>query len=65
MTVYVCSKLIETETVTYCDEYIAQSNFITELSSLSYSDINQLLILTATLFATAWVWRFLSQVAYK
>lgn len=58
---YVC-QIIENN---QCVQWVAQSNFITELSMLSYSDINQLLSFTAANFACAWVWRHLSQNAYK
>jgi len=48
-----------------CVEWVAQSNFITELSMLSYADANQLLSYTVANFALAWVWRHLSRTAYK
>lgn len=43
-----------------CDLWLEQSNFLVELSMLSYSDINQLLALTAANFALAWVFKKLS-----
>lgn len=58
---YVCQR-IENNT---CVQWVEQSNFITELSMLSYSDINLLLSYTAALFALAWAHRLLSQNAYK
>ena len=46
-----------------CTQWVEQANFIAELSQLSYSDTNVILSLTATLFATAWVWSLLSRKA--
>lgn len=43
-----------------CDLWLEQSNFLIELSMLTYSDINQLLALTGANFALAWVFKELS-----
>lgn len=48
------------EITNQCDLWLEQSNFLVELSMLSYSDINQLLALTAANFALAWVFKKLS-----
>ena len=61
MKTYVC-QTIDTAT-NQCTQWIEQANFIPELSQLSYSDTNQLLSLTAALFACAWVWSLLSRKA--
>ncbi len=61
---FVCAQLVNNECTQWV-EYVAQSNFITELSSLSYADANQLLSFTVANFACAWIWRHLSRTAYK
>ena len=48
-----------------CDLWLEQSNFLIELSMLSYSDINQLLALTAANFALAWVFKKLSHFTFQ
>lgn len=48
-----------------CLEWVQQSNFITELSSLTYQEANVLLSQTVALWALAWVWRLLSKQAYR
>lgn len=50
---------------TDCLEWVPVSNFIVELSSMTYQDANVLLSQTAALFALAWVWRLLSKQAYR
>jgi len=58
---YLCAQPVGDQ----CLQWVEQSNFITELSMLSYSDVNMLLSKTAALFALAWVCRLLSRHAYK
>ena len=55
---YVCQ--VPNEVTKQCDLWLEQSNFLIELSMLTYSDINQLLALTAANFALAWVFKKLS-----
>lgn len=58
---YVCTAIENNQ----CVQWIAQSNFITELSSLTYADANELLTKTVALLALAWVSRLLSKQAYQ
>lgn len=55
---YVCQ--VPNLVTNQCDLWLEQSNFLIELSKLTYSDINQLLALTAANFALAWVFKKLS-----
>lgn len=61
---YVCSAIENNQCVQWV-QYVEQSNFITELSSLTYADANELLTKTVALFALAWVSRLLSKQAYQ
>lgn len=60
-TTYVCRQL----DANTCTEWVAQTGFLTELSTLSYNDINVLLSYTALLFATAWLYKRLSLYASR
>lgn len=62
MTTYVCTELAPTVNGGYvaCKHWVVQSNFINELSRLTYQDTNVLLSYTALLFATAWLYKRLS-----
>lgn len=60
-TVYVCAQL----DANVCTQWVAQTNFFTELSILSYDDANVLLSYTALLFATAWLYKRLSLYASR
>ena len=62
MTTYVCTAF---DAANQCTSWVAQSNFINELSSMTYSDAATLLSYTAAIFACAWIWRHLSRTAYK
>lgn len=48
-----------------CIHWVQQSNFIYELSQLTFAEANQLIVQTALLFVNAWLWRFLSQQAKR
>ena len=48
-----------------CIEWVQQSNVIEQLSSLSYSDVTELLGYTVAIFAHAWVWRHISKFTMK
>lgn len=66
MKTYVCSDLYEPPNgYPICKTWVEQNSFLTELANLSYSDITLILSMTATLFATAWVWRLLSKQAFR
>lgn len=63
MTVYVCvnpSTIPDANGYYPCLQWVAQSNFIVELSQLTYYDSNILLSYTIVLFASAWAWRRVS-----
>lgn len=44
---------------------LPQQSLFSELANLTYSDISILLVFTASIFATAWIWGFLSKQASK
>lgn len=66
MKTYVCLDLYEPPSgYPVCKNWVEQHNFLVELSELSYSDVSVILSMTAMLFASAWVWRLLSNHAFK
>lgn len=65
---YVCeSYLIYGSQAQICTNFVPleQSNFLTELSSLTYHQAGTLITLTAVLFATAWLFKHLSLTAKR
>lgn len=48
-----------------CTEWVEMNNFIVELSSLSSSQVSELLGYTALLFANAWLFKHLSLFAKR
>lgn len=61
---YVC-KTIDPTNPKLCLEWVQQSNFIAELSQLTYADTNIILGYTASMFALAWIWKRLSLQASR
>lgn len=60
---YVCQSIDELSGS--CVEWVEQSNFITELSSLTHAQAGELLTLTALLFSLAWLFKMLSLTARR
>lgn len=48
-----------------CIEWVELNNFIVELSSLTDSQVGELLSWTALLFGSAWLWKHLSLFAKR
>lgn len=61
---YLCQTL-DPNNPKLCLAWVEQSNFISELSQLTYADTNVILGYTAALFALAWVWKRVSLFASR
>lgn len=64
MTTYVCKTLVQNVCVEWTQTQ-ATSSVLSDLSSLTYADTTVLLGYTASLFASAWLWKRLSLVASR
>lgn len=62
MKAYVCLAIDE---LNNCTQWVEQSNFINELSQLTYQQSNELLTWTVAIFAAAWMWKRLSLTALR